>query len=150
MLLVLLVSGAGGPAAEQSSAMPATQAASQSPGPESRSAPCQPEAPTATTPFNTCKYLRLGPGIRGPRALSIVDPKFTDDARKAKVNGTIVVALAINEEGGVDDAKIVHSLGYGLDQNAMDAAKQSKFEPATKDGKPVAVQIDMEMTFKLY
>ena len=80
----------------------------------------------------------------------IVDPKYTDAARKAKINGSVVVAVAINEEGGVDDVKIVRGLGYGLDQNAMDAARQSKFTPAIKDGKPVPVQINMAMTFKLY
>ncbi len=110
---------------------------------------------TATAPFDTCKYLPVGPGpagpgIRSPRGLSIVDPKYTDAARKAKINGSVVVAVAINEEGGVDDVKIVRGLGYGLDQNAMDAATQSKFTPAIKDGKPVPVQINMAMTFKLY
>ncbi len=80
----------------------------------------------------------------------IVDPKYTDAARKAKINGSVVVAVAINEEGRVDDVKIVRGLGYGLDQNAMDAATQAKFTPATKDGKPVPVQINMAMTFKLY
>lgn len=123
--------------------------------PDSRNAPCQPQVPTVTAPFDTCKYLPVGPGpagpgIRPPRGLSIVDPKYTDAARKAKINGSVVVAVAINEEGGVDDVKIVRGLGYGLDQNAMDAARQSKFKPATKDGIPVPVQINMEMTFKLY
>jgi len=60
------------------------------------------------------------------------------------------VAVAINDQGGVDDVKIVRPLGYGLDENAMEAARQSKFTPAKKDGKPVAVQINMAMTFKLY
>ena len=112
--------------------------------------PCQPKPPTATVPFDTCKYSTLGSGIRPPRGLSIVDPKYSDAARKAKINGSVVVAIAISEEGSVDDVKIVRPLGYGLDQNAMEAARQSKFAPATKDGKPVPVQFNMEMTFKLY
>ena len=82
--------------------------------------------------------------------MSIVDPKYTDAARKAKINGSIVVAVAINEHGAVDDAKIVRGLGYGLDQNAITAARQSRFTPATRDGKPVPVQLALEMTFKLY
>jgi Gram-negative bacterial TonB protein C-terminal len=45
---------------------------------------------------------------------------------------------------------LVSPLGYGLDQNAIDAARQAKFKPAAREGKPVPVQIDMEMTFKLY
>jgi protein TonB len=101
-------------------------------------------------PFDTCKYLALGPGIHAPRPLSIVNPKYSDAARKAKINGSVVVAVAVNEKGDVDEVKVVRSLDRGLDQNAMAAAKQSKFAPATKDSKPVAVQMNMEMTFKLY
>jgi TonB family protein len=122
----------------------------QASNPDTRNGPCQPQASTATVPFDTCKYLSVGPGIRPPRGASIVDPKYTDAARKAKINGSVIVAVAISEEGGVGDVKIVRPLGYGLDQNAMDAARQSKFMPATKDGKPIAVQLNMEMTFKLY
>ena len=131
---------------------PIAAAAAQQPSnnPDTRNVTCQPQAPTATVPFDTCKYLTLERGIRPPRATSIADPKYSDAARKAKINGSVIVAVAINEEGGVDDVKIVRSLGYGLDQNAMAAARQGKFTPATKDGKPVPVQLNMEMTFKLY
>jgi protein TonB len=80
----------------------------------------------------------------------MVDPKYTDAARKAKINASVIVAVAINEEGGVDDVKVVRPLGYGLDQNAINAARQSKFTPATRDGKPVPVQFSLEMTFRLY
>jgi periplasmic protein TonB len=110
----------------------------------------QPQGVSPSVPFDTCKYLPIGPGIQPPRATSIADPKYSDAARKAKINGSVIVAVAINEEGGVDDVKVVRPLGYGLDQNAIAAARQSKFTPATKDSKPVAVQFNMEMTFKLY
>ena len=137
-------------AAQHPSGTPESRAPSQSADPDTRNAPCQPQGAGLSKPFDTCKYLTLGPGIRPPRATSIADPKYSDAARKAKINGIVVVAVAINEEGGVDDVKIVRALGYGLDQNAMAAARQWKFTPATKDGKPVAVQFNMEMTFKLY
>jgi len=118
-------------------------------------APCQPQVPTTIAPFDSCKYLPVGPGPVGrgilpPRAVSMVDPKYTDAARKAKINASVIVAVAINEEGGVDDVKVVRPLGYGLDQNAINAARQSKFTPATRDGKPVPVQFSLEMTFRLY
>jgi TonB family protein len=144
---VLLLAGSS---TRQGSATPAAQAASQSPGSESENAPCQPRAAISTTPFDTCKYLPLGPGIRPPRASSIVDPEYSDAARKARINGSVVLAVAISEKGDVDMVRIVRSLDRQLDQNAMDAAKRSKFVPATRDGKPVAVQLNMEMTFKLY
>ena len=104
-------------------------------------------------PFDTCKYMPLAavrPGIHAPRALYAPDPQYSDTARKAKTNGTVVVALAINENGGVDAVKVVRHLEPGLDRNAMDAARQWKFAPATKDGNPIAVQMNVEMTFKLY
>jgi TonB family protein len=111
--------------------------------------PCHPQRPTAMTPFDACKYwpLVLGPGIHAPRVMSAPDPQYSETARKAKTNGTVVVALAINEKGGVEAVKVVRRLEPGLDQNAMDAVRQWKFAPATKDDKPMAVQMNVEITF---
>lgn len=137
---------------QQSSTRPDSGAPSQSSSSDSRSAPCQAPAESWWAPFDTCKYLPVSPkvgGLQPPRALSMVDPKYSDAARKAKLQGTVVVAVAINENGEVDAAKVVRSLSRDLDQNAMDAAKQYKFAPATKDGKPVAVQLAIEMNFRL-
>jgi len=112
--------------------------------------PEKPQAPPAAAPFDTSEYLLIGPGMQAPRALYAPNPVYSETARKAKTNGTVVVALAINEKGGVDAVKVVRHLEPGLDQNAMDAARQWKFAPATKDGDPVAVQLNVDMTFKLY
>ncbi len=112
--------------------------------------PCQPQPATATAPFDTCKYLTLGPGIRPPKAVNTVEPAYPEAARKAKLSGSVVVAMAVNGKGDVDDVKVVRSSNRQFEQNAMDAAKQWKFLPATKDGQPVAVQMNSEMTFKLY
>jgi len=141
--------------AQQSPSTPEGPAPRQSSSQDSRNAPCQPEGNGPTAPFDTCKYLpvgsgRLAPGIRPPRIVSMVNPTYTDAARKAKVNGSVIIAVALNEEGGVDDVKVVRPLGYGLDREALEAVRQSKFVPATRDGKPVAVQINMETTFSLY
>ncbi len=106
------------------SGTPESRAPSQSADSDTRNVPCQPQGAGLNKPFDTCKYLTLGAGIRPPRATSIANPKYTDAARKAKINGIVVVAVAINDEGGVDDVKIVRGLGYGLDQNAMAAARQ--------------------------
>ncbi len=145
---VLLLLGAA--AGQQSSVMPQSHAFLQSSSSEPQSGPCEPQAPTATAPFDSCSYLTLGPGIRGPCTLNHVDPQYPEEARKAKLSGSVVVALAINEKGGIDDVKVVRSSNRVFEQNAMDAARQWKFAPAIKDGKPVAVQINAEMSFKLY
>jgi protein TonB len=117
---------------------------------DSQNPPCKPQTPAATTPFDTCKYVTLGPGIRPPKAVSTPQPTYPEPARKSKLSGVVVVALAINENGYVDDVKVVRSSNRIFEQNAMDAVRQWVFAPATKDGKPVAVQIDSEANFKLY
>ena len=119
---------------------------------QSTNAGCPPPGtdPGRKAQFDPCKYSRLGPGIHAARPLSLVDPDYSEPARKAKIMGTVVVGVALSERGEVDDVKVLRSLELGLDQNAVDAVKQSKFAPATKDGRPLAVQFEMEMTFKLY
>jgi protein TonB len=89
-------------------------------------------------------------GVKLGRATSAPDPEYSEPARKAKVQGTVLLALAINAEGTVDEVKVVCKLEPGLDQNAADAAKQSRFTPATKDGKPVPVQIEVSVGYRLY
>lgn len=100
--------------------------------------------------LDSCIYLPPGNGVKLGRALSTPDPQYSDSARQAKITGTVILAVAVNARGAVDAVKVVRSVEPGLDQNAMDAVKQWKFTPATKDGKPVAVQIDMMVEFHLY
>ena len=106
---------------------------------ESQSPSCKPQAPTATNPFDTCKYRTSGTGIRPrKRCRALVDPTYPEAARKAKLNGSVVLAVAINEEGAGGRREGRALVGPDFEQNAMDAARQDQFLPATKDGKPVA------------
>lgn len=116
----------------------------------SSSGGCPPPSNGVTAYFDTCVYLPQGNGVKLGRALSVPDPEYSESARQAKINGTVFLAVAINARGTVDAVKVVRSVEPGLDQNAMDAVKQWKFTPATKDGKLVAVQVDMTVEFKLY
>jgi len=93
--------------------------------------------------------LVLGPGIHAPLALSAPALEYSEAARKANLSGNVVVVLAINERGSVDDAKVVHSSDRRFEQSAIDAIKQWEFAPATKDGKPVALQMNVEMSFEI-
>jgi len=147
---VLMLLGAA--AGQQIPVTPESQASRQSSSSESQSAPCRPQRPTVKTPFDVCKYLPLvlGPGIHGPRAVSAPDPEYSEAARKANLNGSVVVVLAINEKGNVDDAKVVYSSDRRFEQKAIDAVKQWEFAPATRDGKPVAVQMNVEMSFRMH
>lgn len=93
---------------------------------------------------------RVGGGVSAPRALDTPDPDYSDEARKAKYQGTVVLWLIVDENGKPRDIKVARSLGMGLDQKAIEAVRRWKFEPAMKDGRPVAVQINVEVNFRLY
>ena len=112
--------------------------------------PCPDTVENKTAWFDPSQYLLQNNGVKLGRPLSAPDPAYSETARKAKIQGTVLLAVAINAEGNVDAVKVVCSLEPGLDQNAADAAIQWKFTPATKDGKPVPVQIEVSTNFRLY
>ena len=93
---------------------------------------------------------RVGGGVSAPRALNTPDPEYSEEARKAKYQGTVVLWLIVDQNGRPRDVKVARSLGMGLDQKAIEAVRKWTFEPAEKDGKPVAVQINVEVNFRLY
>ena len=93
---------------------------------------------------------RVGGGVSAPKAVFTPDPEYSEEARKAKFQGTCVLWLVVGPDGKPRDIKVARNLGMGLDEKAIEAVKNWKFEPAMKDGKPVAVQINVEVSFRLY
>lgn len=93
---------------------------------------------------------RVGGGISAPTAISAPDPDYTEEARRAKKQGTCVLWLIVDSTGHPRDIKVQRGLGFGLDQKAIDAVRQWRFNPALKDGRPVDVQISVEVEFHLY
>jgi protein TonB len=93
---------------------------------------------------------KVGGGISAPEAISSPDPDYTEEARKAKKQGTCVLWLIVDSAGQPRDIKVVRGLGLGLDAKALEAVRQWRFHPALKDGKPVDVQISVEVEFHLY
>jgi protein TonB len=93
---------------------------------------------------------RVGGGVSAPRILYAPDPDYSEEARKAKYQGTVVLWVVVGPDGRPRDIRVQRSLGLGLDEKAMEAVKSWKFEPARKDGQPVAVQINVEVNFRLY
>jgi TonB family protein len=93
---------------------------------------------------------RVGGGVSAPRAVYSPEPEYSEEARKAKFQGVCVLWLVVGPDGRPRDVKVTRSLGLGLDEKAMETVRTWKFEPAMKDGKPVAVQISVEVTFNLY
>jgi TonB family protein len=78
-----------------------------------------------------------------------VEPEFTDAARKAKYQGTVEVSIIVDADGTVRDARVVHAVGLGLDERALEAVKLWKFKPGTKDGRAVPVYAQINVTFRL-
>jgi periplasmic protein TonB len=93
---------------------------------------------------------RVGGGVSAPRAVFSPDPEYSEEARKAKYQGTVVLWVVVGPDGRPHDIRVQRTLGMGLDEKAIEAVRQWKFEPAKKDGQPVAVQINVEVNFRLY
>lgn len=93
---------------------------------------------------------KVGGGISAPQAISAPDPGYTEEARTAKKQGKCVLWLIVDSAGRPRDIKVVRGLGLGLDEKALEAVRQWRFQPALKDGKPVDVQISVEVEFRLY
>jgi TonB family protein len=84
------------------------------------------------------------------RVLSKPEPSYTEAARQAGVEGTVVLRGVFSSDGEVIHLEVIKALGYGLTTQAVRAARQIKFQPATKDDKPVSMYIQLEYNFNLY
>ena len=92
----------------------------------------------------------IGGGVRPPSILSQVDPEFSEEARKAKFSGNVVVDLIVDEQGNPSHVRVARGVGMGLDEKAVEAVRQYKFKPATKDGKPVKVELSIDVNFQIF
>ena len=94
---------------------------------------------------------RPGNGVLLPQPLREVKPQYTADAMRAKVQGAVVLECVVLPDGTVGSVEVVRSLDstFGLDQEAIKAAKQWRFRPGTRFGEPVAVLVTIELTFTL-
>ena len=88
--------------------------------------------------------------ITPPRLSEVANPYYTPEARKKKIEGTVTLAIVVNQKGDVTDAKVVKGLGYGLDENAIVAVKEWKYTPTEKDGEPIAVKMEVTIDFYLH
>lgn len=93
---------------------------------------------------------RPGRGVTAPRVIYQTDPEFSEEARKAKYQGTCVLGLIVDASGRPTNIHIINALGMGLDEKAIESVRNWKFEPGQKDGHAVAVEIAVEVDFHLY
>lgn len=92
---------------------------------------------------------RSGRGVSAPLIVYKVEPEYSEEARKAKYQGTVVLKVIVDPSGRVVNPVVVQSLGLGLDEKAIEAVKKWRFRPGYKDGKPVPVFADIEVSFRL-
>ncbi|HYE86813.1 MAG TPA: M56 family metallopeptidase [Vicinamibacterales bacterium] len=104
-----------------------------------------------TAPVRTTTVYKPGSGISLPTVVNEVKPAYTAAAMQAKIQGSVWLACVVDQNGDIAEVKVTRSLDkeYGLDDQAIAAARQWKFRPGRKDGKPVAVEITLELTFTL-
>ena len=107
-------------------------------------------APQATTNDSDGPVYQVGGSVHPPVATYTPDPKFAKEASKNKFSGNVVVALIVDANGNPQNVHVLRGMGMGLDEKAVQAVQQYKFKPATKDGKPVAVYVNVAVNFRSF
>ena len=88
-------------------------------------------------------------GVSNPQVLYRVRPEYSEEAREAKHQGAVLLGFEVWEDGRAHNIRVLSSLGLGLDEKAIEAIKKWKFSPGTKDGKPVRVSAQIQISFRL-
>jgi TonB family protein len=92
---------------------------------------------------------RVGNGVTAPTLTYKVEPEYSEEARKAKFMGTVILSIEVNEKGLVQNPRVLRSVGMGLDEKAIEAVMKWRFRAGYKDGKPVTVAAQVEVNFRL-
>ena len=93
--------------------------------------------------------MHIGGGVSKPVVLYQVDPEFSEEARKAKFSGSVYVYLWVGTDGKPSHVRVIRGVGMGLDEKAVEAVRQYRFQPAMKDGKPVQVDLYVNVNFEI-
>jgi len=106
------------------------------------------------TPEDEAKHSEMRPegvrdGVTPPRLLKSVSPDYSTEARKKKISAVVMVQLIVGEDGVPQEVHVIQPAGYGLDEQAVAAVEQYRFQPAMKDGKPVRVKLKVEVNFQI-
>ena len=89
------------------------------------------------------------PGVTAPSLLYQIEPEYSEDARKAKLQGTVRLSIIVDPSGRPRDIRVVRPLGLGLDERAIEAVTKWRFKPGQKDGSPIPVRATVEVNFRL-
>jgi TonB family protein len=122
--------------------------------------PGQSQVAPQQNPDASGKY-HVGDGVSPPKLLYAPDPEYTDQARRKRLQGKIVLSLTVDTKGKPQDVRVLHSLAetvdkklqaaaVSLDEKAVTAVKQYRFDPALFQGKPVSVETTVEVNYRIY
>jgi protein TonB len=92
----------------------------------------------------------VGGGVKGPIAIYQPEPEFSEEARKAKFMGVVLVGLIVDQRGLPQSVHIIRGVGMGLDEKAVEAVQHYRFKPGTENGKPVATYLNVEVNFEIF
>jgi periplasmic protein TonB len=92
----------------------------------------------------------VGGAVSAPELLHSVEPEFSEEARKAKLSGDVHVYLQVDEHGNPSHVRVIRGVGMGLDERAVEAVKQYRFKPAMENGKPVPVEMYVDVAFRIF
>jgi protein TonB len=93
--------------------------------------------------------LRVGGDVKAPAITARSEPRYTEPARAARVEGVVVVEAIISKDGRVEQVRVIKDLPMGLGDEAIAAVKKWRFKPATLNGQPVEVIFNLTVNFKL-
>jgi periplasmic protein TonB len=93
---------------------------------------------------------RVGGAVSAPVLVYQVEPEFSEEARKEKTSGNVLVNLWVDEKGVPSHARVLRGIGMGLDEKALEAVKLYRFKPALENGRPVLVELNVEVTFQIF
>jgi TonB family protein len=132
------------PVSAQSQRASGPQAATETPGLQ------DPATPRIFDSVAAPQIYHVGAGVSPPQLIFAPDPEYSKEARRAKYQGICVISTIVDPEGNPQRVQVVRHLGKGLDQKAVEAVRQYRFKPGMLNGKAVAVEVNIEVNFKLY
>lgn len=92
----------------------------------------------------------VGGSVQPPKLIYQVDPVFSEEARRAKISGNTQIYMIVGADGVPQKVLIARPAGHGLDEKAVEAARQYRFRPATRDGEPVPVDLYIDVNFQVF
>ncbi len=93
---------------------------------------------------------RIGGGVSAPELLFKVEPEFSEEARKAKVAGNVLVGIWVDTNGNPTHVRVLRGVGMGLDEKAIEAVRQYRFKPGMENGRPVVTEVNIEVNFQIF